>query len=497
MKHSVNPRYKICFQTKNKVWIYKNSRLRNFYKIRHKIVLKTGRFSKKYLITKNMKWTVARRQMVPYFRKKNRFSYNYKNLFFTKQQLKNFYGGLKEYEMRNIFKRTWNTKNMFRCNSFLGGLEQRLSMVLFRMRFLPTIFSCHQYIKHKGILVNNILITIPTSCVKIGDFVSINSDQWFLFYKFLFERIQNRFFGQGLLVWRKNFLLNKILSIRYKNKQKYIQNFKLLKLFKIEKEKFDLIKKFLINTYKSLFKKKKEIILIKNLKNFQLFRINWKLNSLKILSAHFYSNIFVKLKKVRKHLKYLRKWKNQLYNFKINQIVFEIVNVKYLMRNFISFFLEMLFSWFSYDMIMFSIINEKQNYYLNENFTILSQKINFLLENRLEPLIETRNWHSFSFKRIKNRLEMRLKKVKHFRIYSIKNKRFLNYKLRKLKRKRFKKNLFKHWCKKSHLFIPQYLEMDLNTLRASFIKHPEINEVFFGFINTFKKIISFYKERAL
>jgi hypothetical protein len=44
--------------------------------------------------------------MVPYIKNKNRFRYQYKNLFFNKQQLKNFYGGLREYKIRNIFKKT-------------------------------------------------------------------------------------------------------------------------------------------------------------------------------------------------------------------------------------------------------------------------------------------------------------------------------------------------------------------------------------------------------
>jgi len=44
--------------------------------------------------------------MVPYFRKKNKFKFQFKNLLFNKQQLKNFYGGLKEYQLRNIFKKT-------------------------------------------------------------------------------------------------------------------------------------------------------------------------------------------------------------------------------------------------------------------------------------------------------------------------------------------------------------------------------------------------------
>jgi hypothetical protein len=73
MAKSIKSRYKICFQTQNKVWIYKNSRLRNFYKIRSKIVLLQGKTVKNFLITNNMKWTVIRRKMVPYIRTKNRF----------------------------------------------------------------------------------------------------------------------------------------------------------------------------------------------------------------------------------------------------------------------------------------------------------------------------------------------------------------------------------------------------------------------------------------
>jgi hypothetical protein len=44
--------------------------------------------------------------MVPYFKNRKRFTFLFKNLFFTKQQLKVFYGGLKEYQIRNLFKRT-------------------------------------------------------------------------------------------------------------------------------------------------------------------------------------------------------------------------------------------------------------------------------------------------------------------------------------------------------------------------------------------------------
>jgi small subunit ribosomal protein S4 len=66
---------------------------------------------------------------------------------------------------------------MHRRNIFIGALEQRLNIVLFRMRILPTIFSSTQFIRHQGILVNDILISLPSFRVKIGEVISISPDQ--------------------------------------------------------------------------------------------------------------------------------------------------------------------------------------------------------------------------------------------------------------------------------------------------------------------------------
>jgi ribosomal protein S4 len=47
-------------------------------------------------------------------------------------------------------------------------------MVLFRMRLLPTIFACNQFIKHQGVLVNNEIITLTNYRIKIGDILSLS-----------------------------------------------------------------------------------------------------------------------------------------------------------------------------------------------------------------------------------------------------------------------------------------------------------------------------------
>lgn len=477
MKHSFkNPRYRICFQTKNKVWIYKNSRLRNFYKIRNKIILKSGKYAKNFLITKNMKWTVARRQMVPYFRNKNRFAFFYKNLFFTKQQLKNFYGGLKEYQLRNLFKNTWNKEQNFRCNVFVGSLEQRLSVVLFRMRLLPTIFACNQLIKHHGIFVNEKKITLVNFRVKIGDIVSISNNQWFIFYKFVFERLRNRFFGEGLLLWRKAFILKKLRYYRLKKKNVYIVNLRLFKKFRIQLNRYKLTKQFC----KKVFSFVKQNSLFEN-------KIN-KQYSIKILYFFFEKKFTKNILKIKKLLPLLRKWSKKSYFYISNKILLNIYNFKLLLNNFLLIFYKVLISW-----IVFN-----KNFTVSKTNKITSKQILEIFINAIllkKTLLQKKQQLS-EFK-IEKFLQRKLKKTLILKLKYSKYKKYFLFLLRKLKYRKLKKNVFKNWCKKTHWYTPRYLEVDFKTLRASFIYYPEISEVSYGFLCSFKKIISFYKERAL
>lgn len=486
MKHHFkNPRYRICFQTKTKVWAYKNSRLRNFYKLRGKIVLKSGKFMKRFLITKNMKWTVARRQMVPYFKNRQRFFYFYKNLFFIKQSLKNFYGGLKEYQIRNIFKNTWNKEQYLKTNIFLGALEQRLSVVLFRMRLLPTIFACNQLITHHGILVNTKRVTLVNFRITIGDVVTISHEHWYIFFEYLFERMQYRFFGHALLFWRKQFFLKKIRFYRLKKKYVFFQNFRLKKKFYKQKKRVKLVKKFLRYLFKFVQKRQ----------NLSLFEKRAHLKSLKILYITLYKKILIPLKKTRKYLKFLHKWSRPQYFSRVNTLIFKIYNIKFLVTKFSSLVFKLLYTW----MI--------QNYYIfwqtNSGTNFENTKLKFFTFFRIViKAIHTKNLinveNKFLIKRkIHRYIIKRYKKVRHVKSKLLRNKRYFNFLIRKLKYKRAKKKLYKGWCKTAHWYTPHYLEVDYPTLRATFVYYPKVSEVFFGFSGSFKKIVSFYKERAL
>lgn len=479
------PRYRICFQTKNKVWIYKNSRLRNFYKIRSKFVLKSGKFAKNFLITKNMKWTVARRQMVPYFRKRNRFSYIYKNFFFIKQQLKNFYGGLKEYEMRNIFKKTWNRELTFRRNIFIGSLEQRLSMFIFRMRLLPTIYMCNQLVKHQGIFVNNVQITVINYRVKLGDMVSVSNTQWFIFYKFIFEKLKNRFFGQAVLYWRKHFLLKKIQYYRLKKKRFYMANFRMSQKFIKLKFKFFFLKK----------------VIQKLLENFHrittdLDVLNRKTVILKFYNYMLHKILFIKMHKMRKIIARLRMWSKQDYFTVVRFFIYNIINIK----TFISLILTKVLNLVKEEegrICMSLNMSEAMSTPQDQDIAVDSEYVRsrIYIHNLRQPY--AKSYLKALNRWLRKHMQRGFKKRSYIKTKTIRYKRYYAFWLRKLRYRRTRRRVFKNWCRKTHWYTPRYLEVDYNTLRASFVYYPEVNEVYYGFACSFKKIISFYKERSL
>jgi len=49
------PRYKVAFQAKSKIWPYKNSRLRRFFNIRGRKLVRRGFFKRHVLVFNNMK----------------------------------------------------------------------------------------------------------------------------------------------------------------------------------------------------------------------------------------------------------------------------------------------------------------------------------------------------------------------------------------------------------------------------------------------------------
>ncbi len=90
----------------------------------------------------------------------------------AKQKMKFYYGNISEKQFRNLFKAANSLKGDVSEN-FIGLLESRLDVAVFRANFVPTVFAARQFVNHKHILVNGQVVNIPSYRLKIGDIVEI------------------------------------------------------------------------------------------------------------------------------------------------------------------------------------------------------------------------------------------------------------------------------------------------------------------------------------
>ena len=88
-----------------------------------------------------------------------------------KQKLRRMYGVL-ERQFRNYYKKAAQKKGSTGEN-LLKLLEGRLDNVVYRMGFASTRAEARQLVSHKGIIVNEQLVNIPSYQVKAGDKVSV------------------------------------------------------------------------------------------------------------------------------------------------------------------------------------------------------------------------------------------------------------------------------------------------------------------------------------
>ncbi len=88
-----------------------------------------------------------------------------------KQKLRRMYGVL-ERQFRNYYKKASQVKGSTGEN-LLRMLESRLDNVVYRMGFASTRAEARQLVSHRGILVNDHIVNIPSYQLKAGDKVAV------------------------------------------------------------------------------------------------------------------------------------------------------------------------------------------------------------------------------------------------------------------------------------------------------------------------------------
>ncbi|MFN0115155.1 MAG: 30S ribosomal protein S4 [Paracoccaceae bacterium] len=104
-------------------------------------------------------------------RRKNKLS-DFGTQLRAKQKLKGYYGDLTDKQFRKIYVEAARVTGDTGEN-LIGLLERRLDAVIYRAKFVPTIFAARQFVNHGHVTVNGARVNIASYRVKEGDVIAL------------------------------------------------------------------------------------------------------------------------------------------------------------------------------------------------------------------------------------------------------------------------------------------------------------------------------------
>jgi len=90
----------------------------------------------------------------------------------AKQKLKGYYGSISEKQFRRYYDEAVRRRGDT-GEHLIGILECRLDAIVYRAKFVPTVFAARQFVNHGHVLVNGKRCNIPSRLLKAGDVVEI------------------------------------------------------------------------------------------------------------------------------------------------------------------------------------------------------------------------------------------------------------------------------------------------------------------------------------
>ncbi|MCF6292005.1 MAG: 30S ribosomal protein S4 [Robiginitomaculum sp.] len=90
----------------------------------------------------------------------------------AKQKLKGYYGNITEKQFRRIYSDAQRFKGNT-AENLIGLLESRLDTMVYRAKFVPTVFAARQFVNHGHVTVNGRKVNIPSYRCKAGDVIQI------------------------------------------------------------------------------------------------------------------------------------------------------------------------------------------------------------------------------------------------------------------------------------------------------------------------------------
>jgi small subunit ribosomal protein S4 len=90
----------------------------------------------------------------------------------AKQKLKGYYGNITERQFNRVYKEAARLKGST-SEHLIGLLERRLDAVVYRAKFVPTVFAARQLVSHGHITVNGRRVNIPSYRCRPGDVIEV------------------------------------------------------------------------------------------------------------------------------------------------------------------------------------------------------------------------------------------------------------------------------------------------------------------------------------
>lgn len=90
----------------------------------------------------------------------------------AKQKLKGYYGNIGEKQFRKLYEEAGGRRGDTGEN-LIELLERRLDAVVYRARFVPTVFASRQFINHGHVKVNGKRVNIGSFRVRDGDVIEV------------------------------------------------------------------------------------------------------------------------------------------------------------------------------------------------------------------------------------------------------------------------------------------------------------------------------------
>jgi small subunit ribosomal protein S4 len=90
----------------------------------------------------------------------------------AKQKLKGYYANISERQFRKIYAEAVRQRGDTGA-LLIGLLERRLDAVVYRAKFVPTVFAARQFVSHGHVKVNGKRVTVPSMRLSVGDVVEV------------------------------------------------------------------------------------------------------------------------------------------------------------------------------------------------------------------------------------------------------------------------------------------------------------------------------------